>query len=189
MKITNEGKNMKTLHQMMLITIVILSATSLLRAQIPAKGSDIRTLSSLHWGMTFQSARDTIRSMRDINKSTDTTITYEDVFMNADVVVNLKFTKDSFSLKSVDVQFSKPDLILSHSIDKYLLDHYGTQFTRKKEQKTKLFWTIEMEMKVWRVDNEIVMMATVSHGESILGLNIFYSAGKQEQKKESLFSK
>jgi hypothetical protein len=189
MKITNEGKNMKTLHQMMLMTIVILSVTSLLRAQIPAKGSDIRTLSTLHWGMPYRSARDIISSMREIKKSTDTTVTYEDGFMNTIVIVNLKFSKDSLTLKSIDVQFSQPDQALSQSLDKYLLDHYGTQFTSKKEQKTKLFWTIEMEMKVWRVNNEMVMMATFSHGESILGLNVFYSAGKQEQKKESIISK
>jgi hypothetical protein len=180
---------MKTFHQLILIPLVVISSTSLLWAQIPTTGSDIQTLSAFHWGMEYHSARNKVSSMKEIKKSTDSTVTYEDVFLNTIVNVNLKFSKDSLLLKSIDVQFSKPDQVLSQSLDKYLLDHYGSQFIRKKEQKTKLFWTIEMDMKVWRVDNERVMMITFSHGEDILGLNVFYSVGKQGQKKESMFSK
>jgi hypothetical protein len=155
--------------------------TAMVVSQIPAKGSDFPTLSNLRWGITMKDARDSIGAKRELNKTTSTTLSYEDTLLNAKGTISLKFTEDSTKLNNINFVISKPTKELSQSIEKYLVNRYGDKYVSKKEQKTKIFITVEIEMKLWRLNGEGVGMGVFSRGDEIMGLNIFYGPSSSKR--------
>jgi hypothetical protein len=144
-------------------------------SQIPAKGSDFPTLSILRWGMSIQAARDLISSKREIQKSTSSTLSYEDTLLNAKAIITLKFAAENFCLNGIDASLSKPNKELYKSVYTYLVTRYGDKYVSTKEQKTKFFIKFDMEMKLWRLDDEGVGMGIFSRGDDVIGINIFYT--------------
>ena len=147
-------------------------------SQIPAKGSDFTTLSNLRWDMSIQNVRELISSKREIQKSTSTTLSYDDTLLNSKAIITLKFDEENICLKSIDATFSQPNKELSNSLYTYLVTKYGDKFISNKEQKTKLFMTFVIEMKIWKLDDEGVGMGVFSRGDETIGVNIFYSHSK-----------
>jgi hypothetical protein len=141
-------------------------------------GSDFPTLSGLRWGMPIHTVQDLISSRRKIQKSTATTLTYEDTLLNANALITLKFSEDIFCLNSIDATFPKPNKELYNSVYTYLVNKYGDKYVSNKEQKTKLFMTFDIEMKIWKLDDEGVGMGVFSRGDETIGVNIFYARSK-----------
>jgi hypothetical protein len=149
-------------------------------AQIPTKGANFPTMTCLRWGMTMKEARDSIVAKREIQKTTSTALSYEDTLLSSKALITLKFIeKDSkMILDFIDVPFIEPNRELIKSVEKYLVSHYGDQYEIKKEKKSKFFITIEMEFKLWRLENEVVGLMVCYKGEDLLGLNLTYENSK-----------
>ena len=64
---------------------------SISKCQIPASGSDLPSLSSIHWGMSMQEVKDRIG--RYAEGVGDTALTFPDSFLNSNVHVILTFGK------------------------------------------------------------------------------------------------
>jgi hypothetical protein len=130
--------------------------------------------------MTMKEARDSIVAKREIQKTTSTTLSYEDTILSTKAIITLKFTeKDKeMILDFIDVPLNDPTRELVNSVEKYLVSHYGDQYEIKKEKKSKFFITIEMESKKWRLQNEQVGFVVCYKGEDVIGTNLTYQISK-----------
>jgi hypothetical protein len=176
----NNGAFMKNKILLTIIIIMELLVNQRTIAQIPAKGADFPTMTGLRWGMTMKEARDSIVAKREIQKTTSTTLSYEDTILSTKAIITLKFTeKDKeMILDFIDVPLNDPTRELVNSVEKYLVSHYGDQYEIKKETKSKFFITIEMELKKWRLQNEEVGLVVCYKGDDVIGTNLTYQISK-----------
>jgi len=148
--------------------------------QIPANGFDIPSLSNVHWGMTIYEVKELLKSITDTNS--DSTLRFEDSFLQSKVGVILTFGKhpDFEGLRTVEVQFD--DTSLGEKLFLYLKARYGEQFESMRQEKTKLFLTVQLDSKKWTLDNESVVLIEFSKGSDIFALNLLYRATGKDRK-------
>ena len=152
------------------------AVVSISKCQIPASGSDIPSLSSIHWGMSIQEVKDRIgRSTEEVG---DSTLTSLDSFLNSSVHVVLTFGKadSEKGLKLVEVQFDEKN---AEKLRSYLKNRYGENYEIEKKEKTKLFFTVNFEASKWLVKSENVVMIVFSQGDQILALSLLYRGFKK----------
>lgn len=173
------GKNMQKKNLLNMIVLVGLFLLNEAFSQIPSMGADLPSLKSLRWQMNMQEAKDSLKRYARIEVKSDSTLTYDDRFLNSNVKVKLQFTAvGSYqSLESVDATIQ--DKSLSEKILKYLIDRYGKPYDTHRKEESKLFITLIMEVKRWKLEKETVLLATLSRGEEIVSLNIAYKFLKQ----------
>jgi hypothetical protein len=152
------------------------AVVSISKCQIPASGSDIPSLSSIHWGMSIQEVKDRIgRSTEEVG---DSTLTSLDSFLNSSVQVVLTFGKadSEKGLKLVEVQFDEKN---AEKLRSYLKNRYGENYEIEKKEKTKLFFTVNFEASKWVMKNENVVMIMFSQGDQVLALSLLYRRVKK----------
>lgn len=150
----------------------LFSTLSALKCQIPATGSDLPSLSKLHWGMNMQEVNDRIG--RHAEGIGDTSLAFPDSFQISNVQVMLTFgTADGEKgLKLVEVQFDRKN---AEKLRSYLITHYGKNYETEKKEKTKLFFTVRLEASKWHLISENIMMMVFSHGDDVLSLSLLYN--------------
>jgi hypothetical protein len=147
------------------------AVVSIPKCQIPASGSDIPSLSSIHWGMSIQEVKDRIgRSAKEVG---DSTLTSLDSFLNSSVHVVLTFGKadSEKGLKLVEVQFDEKN---AEKLRSYLKNRYGENYEIEKKEKTKMFFTVNLEASKWVMKSENVVMIMFSQGDQVLALSLLY---------------
>lgn len=147
--------------------------------QIPSKGPDLPSLSNVRWGIKMQEVKELFKGK--LEADSDSTLYFEDSFLQSKVRVILKFEKysDFEGLKTVEVRFD--DKTLGEKLLSYLKVRYGEKYETKRQEKTKLFFTVQLETKKWTLEHEDIMLATFSKGSEILALNFFYTGTGKEQ--------
>jgi len=150
----------------------ILFAASISKGQIPASGSDLPSLSSVHWGMDRQEVK--MQIGRDTEEIGDTAIAYQDSLKGSIVHVALTFGKadSEKGLKFVEVQFGEKNV---EGLRSYLTTRYGNNYETERKEKTKLFFTVKLEASKWLLRNESITMMVFSHGDEVLALNLLYN--------------
>jgi hypothetical protein len=148
--------------------------------QIPSKASDLPSLSNVRWGMKMHEVKERINGI--LETDSDSTLHFDDSFLQSKVRVILTFEKypDFEGLKIVEVQFD--DKNLGEKLFSYLKARYGEKFENKKQEKTKLFITVQFETKKWTLEHENIMLITFSKGIDILALNLLYRGTGKNQK-------
>ncbi len=148
--------------------------------QIPSKGPDLPSLSNVRWGMKMHEVKECINGIMET--VSDSTWHFDDSFLQSKVRVILTFAKysDFEGLKAVEVQFE--DKNLGEQLFSYLKVRYGEKFEIKRQEKTKLFITIQLETKKWTLEHESVVLITFSKGSDILALNLLYGGPGKDQK-------
>ncbi len=152
------------------------AVVSISKCQIPASGSDIPSLSSIHWGMSIQEVKDRIGpSAEEVG---DSTLTSLDSFLNSSVHVVLTFGKadSEKGLKLVEVQFDEKN---AEKLRSYLKHRYGENYEIEKKEKTKLFFTVNFEASKWAMKSENVVMIKFSQGDQVLALSLLYRRVKK----------
>jgi len=139
--------------------------------QIPATGSDLPSLSGLHWGMSMQEVKD--RMHRDMKGEGNTAITFQDSFMNSNVHVTLTFGEADTEkgLRFIEIQFDNTN---AKKLLAYLKTRYGDKCETEKKEKAKLFFTVNIEASKWSLKNESVVMIVFSQGDQVLSLSLVY---------------
>jgi len=148
------------------------SAFSLLKCQIPASGADLPSLSSVQWGMSMEGVKDLIgRHMEEIG---DTALTFPDSFLSSNVHVTMTFGKSDSDkgLRFMEIQFDEKNV---ESLRSYLITRYGKDYETEKKEKTKLFFTVNLEASKWLLKSESVVMMAFSHGDEVLALSLLYN--------------
>lgn len=150
------------------------------RSQIPSKDPDLPSLSNVRWGMKMHEVKERINSKMDMDS--DSTLCFDDSFLQSKVRVILAFGKypDFEGLKLVEVQFD--DKNLGEKLFSYLKNKYGEKFENKRQEKTKLFFTVQFESKKWTLEHERIVLITFSKGSDILALNLLYAGTGKDQK-------
>ena len=152
------------------------STFSLLKGQIPASGADLPTLSSVQWGMSMQEVKGRIgRHMEEIG---DTALSFPDSFLSSNVHVMMTFGKADTNegLRFMEIQFDEKNV---ESLRSYLIARYGKSYETEKKEKTKLFFTVNLEASKWLLKSESILMMVFSHGDEVLALSLLYhSKGK-----------
>ena len=118
------------------------------------------------------------RISRNIEEGTDTSLAFADSFMNASVHVTLKFGKadSDKGLRFIDIQFGGKNV---EKLRSYLTNRYGKNYETEKKEKTKMFFTVNLEASKWLLKSESIMMMVFSHGDEVLALSLLYhSKGK-----------
>jgi hypothetical protein len=148
--------------------------------QIPSTGSDLSSLSNVSWGMKMDEAKARINLTLDTGS--DSTLQFDDSFLQSKVKVILIFGKrpDFEGLKTVDMQFDNKNLV--DKLFSYLKIRYGEKFETKSQEKTKLFFTVQLETKKWTQDHERIVLIKFSNGNDILALNLLYAGTGKDQK-------
>ncbi len=152
------------------------AVVSISKCQIPASGSDIPSLSSIHWGMSIQEVKDRIGGSTE--EVGDSTLTSLDSFLNSSVHVVLTFGKadSEKGLKLVEIQFDEKN---AEKLRTYLKDRYGENYEIEKKEKTKLFFTVNFEASKWVMKSENVVMILFSQGDQVLALSLLYRRVKK----------
>ncbi len=164
----------------LILVLGLLIVVSESKGQIPSTGSDLPSLSNVHWGMKMHEVKERINGITDMDS--DSALHFDDSFLQSKVSVILTFGKypDFEGLKTVDVQFD--DKSLSEKLLSYLKLRYGEKFESKKQEKTKLFITLQLESKKWTLEHENIILFTFSNGNDILGSNLLYARTGKLQK-------
>lgn len=166
---------MRILRIIILAAIVIMANICITKAQIPAKGADLPTLSGLHWGMTLQASSDYLQGKVKA-KSIGSSILYKDKLLDTEMDIKLQFVKkDSLLiLNSVEAFLKEPDENALQVIKKRFYDRYGNNCEYKKnpgeDEK------IETEKIIWRLKNENVEFKVATHNNKRLNLSIIYKS-------------
>lgn len=149
------------------LVIVIYNAN----CQIPVTGSDLASLSGLRWGESIQEVKDSVH--RDLKEEGDTALTFQDSFLDSNVEVTLKFGQPGAErgLQFVEIQFDGKNV---EKLRAYLKSRYGEKYETEKKEKSKLFFTVNLEASKWSLKNEIVVMMVFSQGDQILSLSLLY---------------
>ncbi len=149
---------------------------SISRSQIPAPGSDLPSLSSIHWGMSKQEVKDRIGSR--VEEIGDTALSFPDSFLNSSVHTTMTFGKadSEKGLKLVEVQFDEKN---AEKLRTYLKNRYGENYEIEKKEKTKLFFTVNFEASKWVMKSENVVMILFSQGDQVLALSLLYRRVKK----------
>ncbi len=124
--------------------------------------------------------KERINGIMDTNS--DSTLHFDDSFLQSKVRVTLTFGKSPVfeGLKTVEVQFD--DKNLGETLFSYLKVRYGEKFESKRQEKTKLFITVQFETKKWTLEHESIALIAFSKGSEILALNLFYARTAKDQK-------
>ena len=140
--------------------------------QIPSTGSDLPSLSKVKWGMSAQEVRGVVGRSTEV--SSDSTLDFEDSFLDSRVEVYLTFGKypDFNGLKIVEVQFA--DASAAERLLSYLKNRYGEKCEKQKQKKTKLFFTVEIESAKWLLEKEDVVLTTLFHESEVLSVSLVY---------------
>jgi hypothetical protein len=148
--------------------------------QIPSKGPDLPSLSNVRWGMKMHEVKERINGIVDTDS--DSTLHFDDSFLQSRVRVILTFGKypDFEGLKIVEVQFD--DKNLGEKLFSYLKVRYGEKFESKRQEKTRLFITIQLETKKWTLEHERIVLITFSKGSDIFAVNLLYAGTGKAQK-------
>lgn len=148
--------------------------------QIPSTGSDLSSLSNVSWGMKMHEVKERINGKMDADS--DSTLHFDDSFLQSSVSVILTFGRypDFEGLKIVEVQFD--DKNLGEKLFSYLKVRYGEKFESKRQEKTKLFITVQVETKKWTMDHERIVLITFSKGSDIFALSLLYGGTGKDQK-------
>jgi hypothetical protein len=148
--------------------------------QIPSKGPDLPSLSNVRWGMKMHEVKERINGIMDTDS--DSTLHFDDSFLQSKVRVILTFGKypDFDGLKIVEVQFD--DKNLGEKLFSYLKVRYGETFESKRQEKTKLFFTVQLETKKWVLEHERIVLIAFSKGSDIFALSLLYAGTGKEQK-------
>ena len=76
----------------------------------------------------------------------------------------------------MEIQFDEKNV---ESLRSYLIARYGKSYETEKKEKTKLFFTVNLEASKWLLKSESIMMMVFSHGDEVLALSLLYhSKGK-----------
>ncbi len=139
--------------------------------QIPATGSDLPSLSGLRWGMSMREVKD--RMHRDVKEEGDTALTFQDSFMDSNVHVTLTFGEadSERGLRFVEIQFDENNV---EKLRTYLKSRYGDKFETEEKEKSKLFFTVNLEASKWSLKSESVVMMVFSQGDQVLALSLLY---------------
>ncbi len=148
------------------------AAVSTSQCQIPAPGSDLRSLSTVHWGMSMQEVKDRIG--RHAEESGDTALSFPDSFLNSNVHVTMTFGKadSDKGLRFMDIQFDEKN---AEKLRSYLKNRYGKNYETEKKEKTTLFFTVNFEASKWLLKSESIIMMVFSHGDEVLALSLLYN--------------
>ena len=163
-----------------ILILELLIIVSDLSGQIPSNGADLLSLSNVAWGMNMSEVSG--HSNAIIETDSDSTLHFDDLFLESTVRIILTFGKnpDFEGLKIVEVQFEDKDL--AEKLFSYLHVRYGEKFESKKQAKTKLFITIELESKKWKLEHENMTLITFSKGSDILAVNLLYERSGRNTK-------
>jgi len=154
----------------------IFLASSAAVCQIPLSGSDLPSLSAVHWGMSREEVKNRIH--RNVQPSGDTALTFQDAFMDSTVQVVMTFGESDSSngLRFIEIQFDNKN---AEKLRSYLTSRYGNNYETEKKEKTKWFFTIHFEAAKWYLKGESVVMIVFSQGGDVLGLSLLYGRMKQ----------
>lgn len=168
---------LKIVFVVLLLLIVVSDRQAI--GQIPASGADIPSLLHLRWGMTIEEAKSVLARKYDLRTPSDTTITYQDILFESGVKIKLQFRKTETRqaiLKSINAEVSNTQL--QETILKHLTKRFGEPHDTQKKRETKLFVSIDMEVKRWELENENVLLAVLLRGGKIISLNLAYLSSK-----------
>ncbi len=130
--------------------------------------------------MNMHEVKECIKDLMETDS--DSTLHFDDSFLQSKVRVIFTFGKhpDLEGLKQVEVQFD--DKNLSEKLFSYLNARYGETFESKRQEKTKLFITVQFETKKWTLEHETIVLIKFSNGSDILALNLLYAGIRKDQK-------
>ena len=151
-------------------------AYTVVKCQIPLSGSDVPSLSAVHWGMSKDEVKRQIH--QDIQPSGDTALTFQDTFMDSTVRVVMTFGESDSAkgLRFIEIQFDDKN---AEKLRSYLKSRYGDKYETEKKERSKWFFTIHFEAAKWFLKGESVVMVVFSQGEDVLGLSLLYGRIKQ----------
>ena len=133
-------------------------------------------MANLQWGMTLQAARKSIIGKRNIIDSTSSELSYDDTLLNTKTRITLKFgdCNSHVILYAIQAEIMSPDRELFQSIEKLMIDRYGSTYETYKDSKSKFFFTIYLEAKSWSRNNECIRLVTMAHGDDVKTLKVLY---------------
>jgi hypothetical protein len=155
-----------------ILFLVFFSVISISKCQIPASGSDLPSLSSIRWGMSKQELKDRIG--RHTEEIGDTALTFPDSFLTSHAHVTLTFGRadSDKGLRFVEIQFDEKNV---EELRSYLMTRYGKNYEIEKKEKTKLFFTVNLEASKWLLKSENIIMMIFSHDDEVLALSLLYN--------------
>lgn len=150
--------------------------------QVLIRGMEFPIFSYLYWGITLQDAYKYLKGKKNILETTKTKLSYEDMILNTKVVTTLIFDEcDSLMrLYNIKSEIIEPDIKLLKSIEDIMKEHYGEKYETLHESSSALFYTINFSAKVWKLENEVIRINVMSHGDDVKKINLGYEYYKSK---------
>ncbi len=121
--------------------------------------------------MTMQEVKDRIGSHAE--EIGDTALSFPDSFLTSHAHVTLTFGKadSDKGLRFCEIQFDEKNV---EELRSYLTTRYGKTYGTEKQEKRKLFFTVNFEASKWLLKNESIVMVVFSHDDEVLALSLIY---------------
>lgn len=157
---------------LLLVSLILLLETKAV-CQFSFQRPDFPFLARLTRGMTIGEARDSLRGYTRIQRSSDTTLVFEETLFDVRAEISLAFARMSKRLRGVAINFKSTDTQQINAVLRYLKDHHGEHHETSTKEEKKVFVTFEMFK--WKLgQGESLVFVVLSRKKEPLGLSILY---------------
>ena len=165
---------MKTLARLM-ITVLALTQTGMVYAQLPIVDNQLPLLAKLTWGMRLDNVQMVLEKEGVAARIEKSGIVWNNSIFGTEATTKFHFGKDSGTLQLIDVSFENPTPSLCDTLLSHFTAVLGKTFVQSTKEQKVAFMTLNMELTSWKIKGTALVVTLVKHGGEIFhaGFSMF----------------
>lgn len=158
-----------------MITVLALTETGMMYAQLPVADAQFPLLAKLTWGMRVDNVQMVLEREGAAARIEKSSIVWSNSIFGTGATTKFHFDKNSGMLQLIDVSFENPTPSLCDTLLSHFTTVLGKTFVHATKEQKLAFMTLNMELTSWKIKGTALVVTLVKHGGEIfhVGLSIF----------------